>query len=104
MWPGFLKSLADLVDSLRGALSVLSLSPLDATLLTAPNARDLVALSTSRGTGGRCASGFRLIDAGDLTFTTGAGKVETWASLPAGFALTVELASITFAGKVVVTW
>jgi hypothetical protein len=104
MWPGFLKSLADLVDSLRGALSVLSVSPLDATLLTASNGRDLVALSTSRGTGGRRATGFQLLEAGDLTFTTGAGKVETWAALPVGFALTVELTSITFAGKVVVTW
>jgi hypothetical protein len=77
--------------------------PIDAHLFgNTTGAVDLVGFSATRhsddkgdGTGhGRRASGFRAVDAGTLTFKTGAGQSETWALQP-GEGDTIEMVELT---------
>jgi hypothetical protein len=74
----------------------------------AAGAADLVALSTSRGTGGRRASGWYVLAPCTLSVVTGAGQTETYqgGTLQAGTGLSVEMTEITVGagGVVVVFW
>jgi hypothetical protein len=82
--------------------------PIDLKTYPTPTNQDVVADSTSRGTGGRRASGFRLLGGGTVTITTGAGQTDNYngASLPAGYAETIEFTKITSSDAVgvVVFW
>jgi len=90
----------------HGVEYVRGVAPIDCATLSAPSAQDMVALSTSRGTGGRRASGFQLLAAGTVSIVTGANQTENFggASLPQGFGLTVEFTQITSSASVVVVW
>ena len=70
--------------------------PIDAHLYATADfpVADLAAVSTTRGTGGRRASGFRAVEGGTLVFVTGGGSTETWV-LQAGEGDTIEMTSIT---------
>lgn len=80
--------------------------PIDCKSYASTSGQNVVADSTTRGTGGRRASGFQLLAAGTVSIVTGAGQTENFqgSSMPQGFALTVEFTSITTSGAVVVTW
>lgn len=73
----------------------------DATTLDAPAAVDLVAMNIARNRADACATGFRAMVAGTVTFVTFTGQSESWDVLAGEGYRDLQIRTITFAaGKI----